>query len=86
MELSCLCIASRIWLTQVLHPRANCRKGLRHCTSCDRLVFATMASVADSTDKEAAESKFRIAQELTEGVGDGLLMTEFDPVAEGGGL
>ena len=86
MELSCSSIVAGIRLTQVLCPQADGRKGLRCCTSCNRLVFAAMASVADSVDEEVAEPKFRVAQELTEGAGDRLLVAELDPVAEGGGL
>ena len=86
MELSCSSVVAWIWLTQVLYPQADGRKGLRHCTSCDRLVFAAMASVADSADEEVAEPKFWVAHELTEGAGNGLLMAELNPVAKGGGL
>ena len=69
-----------------MYPLADGRKGFRYCTSCDRVVFAAMPSVADATDEQAAEPKFRVAQELTEGAGDRLLVAELDPVAEGGGL
>ena len=86
MELSCSYVVAWIRLTQVLDPLADGRKGFRYCTSCDRVVFAAVASVADSVDEEIAKPKFRVAQELTEGAGDRLLMAELDPVAEGGGL
>ena len=86
MELSCSKVAAGIRLTQVLCPQAHGRKGFRHCTSCDRFTFASLSSIADATDEEAAKPKFRIAQVLTEGAGDGLLVAELEPVSESRGL
>ena len=86
MELACSKVVAGIWLTQVLYPRAHGRKGLRHCTSCDRFTFASLSAVADAIDKEVAKPKFRIAQVLTEGAGDGLLVAELEPVSESRGL
>ena len=86
MELSCSHVVAWIRLTQVLYPLADGRKGFRYCTSCNRVVFAAVASVADPVHEEVAEPKFRVAQELTEGAGDRLLVAELDPVTEGGGL
>ena len=73
-------------MTQVGDALADGCKGLRYCTSCDRFIFAAVASVSDGVDKEVAEPKFLVAQALTEGAGCVLFVAELDPVAKGGGL
>ena len=72
--------------TQVGDALADGCKGFRYCTSCDRFIFAAVASVSEGVDEEVADPKFLVVQELTEGAGDVLLVAELDPVAKGGGL
>ena len=86
MELSCARVDAGIRWTQVGDALADGCKGFRYCTSCDRFIFAAVASVSDGVDEEIAEPKFLVAQALTEGAGHVLFMTELDPVAKGGGL
>ena len=86
MELSCARVDAGIRLTQVGDALADGCKGLRYCTSCDRFIFAAVASVSDGVDKEVADPKFLVAQALTEGAGYVLFVAELDPVAKGGGL
>ena len=86
MELSCARVNAGIRWTQVGDALADGCKGFRYCTSCDRFIFAAVASVSDGVDKEGAEPKFLVAQALTERAGYVLFMAELDPVAEGGGL
>ena len=72
-----------IWLTQAGDPLADGHEGFSHCVSNHRLVLAAVPSTAKGADKQAAVVQFWVAQVLSEGVADALLVAERDPVAEG---
>ena len=83
MELGCSEVAAGIQLIQAGHLLADGREGLSHSTSCHRFVLAAILSVAEGTDEHTAVAQFWVAQALSEGAGDALLVAERDPVTKG---